>query len=116
VFINEPESSTARITGMTALRHLIRFQIKLAADALRDLVFSPLSIFVFVVDAVRKPALKDSLYLRLMVWGRRTDAAINLFDQYHDAGHYTVDEAVDELEKRLQARAAAKADAQDASR
>lgn len=92
---------------MTALRHLIRFQIKLAADAIRDLVFSPLSVVVFILDAVRRPELKDSLYLRLMVWGRRTDAAINLFDQHLDGGDFTIDEAVDELEQRLRERAAA---------
>lgn len=107
MFINEPHNSTARVSGLTALRHLVRFQIKLAADAVRDLVFSPLSILVFFLDAIRRPALKDSWYVRLMVWGRRTDASINLFDQHVDASHYTIDEAADELEKILRERASA---------
>jgi hypothetical protein len=71
------------------------FQLKLGADALRDLLMSPLSIAVFVLDAVRKPALEDSLYLRLMVIGRRSDEYINLFDQHKDKGNFTMDEAIE---------------------
>jgi hypothetical protein len=99
VLFKAPEHSKAQVSGSKALRHLMVFQLKLAADALRDLVLSPLSLVVFVVDAIRKPALEDSLYLRLMLLGRRSDQLINLFDEHRDAGHFTVDEAVDELER-----------------
>jgi hypothetical protein len=68
------------------LRHLLLFQLKLAADALRDFVLSPLSIAAFVLDVLRKPRIEDSLYLRLMLLGRRSDRMINLFDEYRDAG------------------------------
>ena len=93
-----PADSTAKVTSSQALRHLVIFQLKLAADALRDLLLSPISVVVFVLDAIRKPALEDSLYLRLMLLGRQSDRVINLFDEHKDAGHYTVDEAVEELE------------------
>lgn len=93
-----PADSTAKVTGNQALRHLVVFQLKLAADALRDLLLSPISVLVFVLDAIRKPALEDSLYLRLMLLGRQSDRMINLFDEHKDAGLYTVDQAVEELE------------------
>ena len=54
---------------------------------------------VFVIDAIRKPTLEDSLYLRLMLLGRKSDRVINLFDEHKDAGHLTVDQAVEELEE-----------------
>lgn len=99
-----PEDSTAQVTGSQALRHLVVFQLKLAADALRDLLLSPVSVLVFIIDAIRRPALEDSLYLRLMLLGRRSDRMINLFDEHQDAGHFTVDEAVEELESIVRSR------------
>lgn len=99
MFFKTKAESKAQVTASRALRHLVVFQIKLAADALRDLIFSPVSVLVFFIDLIRKPALEDSLYLRLMLLGRRSDAVINLFDQYKDAGHFTVDEAIEELQE-----------------
>ena len=39
--------------------------------------------------------------LQLMLLGRRSDRVINLFDEHKDAGHFTVDEAIEELERKL---------------
>ena len=86
----------------SAVRHLVVFQIKLAADALRDFLLSPVSIVVFLIDAVRKPSMEDSLYLRLMVAGRRSDRIINLFDEYSEDEHYTIDETIAQVENALQ--------------
>lgn len=94
-----PEDSKAEVTVPRALRHLLAFQIKLLADALRDLLLSPISLAVFALDVVRKPSLEDSLYLKLMLLGRRSDRLINLFDEHKDAGHFTVDQALEELEQ-----------------
>lgn len=99
MFFKTRKDSKAEVTTSQALRHLLVFQIKLAADAFRDLLMSPVSVFVFVVDVVRKPTLEDSLYLRLMLLGRKSDRVINLFDEHKDAGHFTVDQAVEELEE-----------------
>ena len=101
MFFKIPQDSTAQVTTSRALRHLLVFQLKLASDAVRDLIMSPVSVLVFIVDAIRKPTLDDSLYLRLMVLGRRSDRMINLFDEHRDAGHFTVDEAVEELERHI---------------
>ncbi len=99
MFFNLRKNSRAQVTTSQALRHLIVFQMKLGADAIRDLLMSPVSVLVFAVDAIRKPTLEDSLYLRLMLLGRKSDRIINLFDEHKDAGHFTVDQAVEELEE-----------------
>ncbi len=103
MFFKIPDSSRAEVTTGRALRHLLVFQVKLLADALRDLLLSPVSVLVFVLDALRKPRLEDSLYLRLMLLGRRSDRAINLFDEHKDAGHFTVDQAIEEVEAMVMA-------------
>ncbi|MEH6635471.1 MAG: hypothetical protein V7700_08120 [Halioglobus sp.] len=97
MFFKTRQESKAQVTTSQALRHLLVFQVKLLADALRDLLLSPASVVVFFIDAMRKPSLEDSFYLRLMLLGRRSDKAINLFDEHKDAGHFTVDQAVEEL-------------------
>lgn len=95
MFFGEPDDSKAQVTFGRALKHLVVFQIKLGADALRDLMMSPLSIAVFLIDGIRKPTVEESLYVRLMVVGRRSDRYINLFDEYKDKGHFTMDEAIE---------------------
>ncbi len=95
------DSAGSRVSTITALRHLLVFQLKLAADALRDFLLSPLSIVAFVLDATLKPRPERSLYLRLMLIGRRSDRVINLFDEHRDAGEFTIDSAVDELESMV---------------
>ena len=97
MFLKTPTDSKASVTTGQAFRHLAVFQLKLAADALRDLLLSPVSVLVFILDAVRKPKLEDSLYLRLMVLGRKSDQVINLFDEHKDKGHFTVDQAIEEV-------------------
>ena len=99
MFFNTPKDSKAEVTTSQALRHLLVFQLKLVVDAFRDLLLSPISVVVFVVDAVRKPNLEESMYLRLMLLGRKSDHVINLFDDHKDAGYFTVDQAVEELEE-----------------
>lgn len=94
-FFDEPENSKAQVNFGRALKHLIVFQLKLGADAFRDLMMSPLSLLVFFLDWIRKPAVEDSLYVRLMVMGRKSDRYINLFDQYQNKGHFTMDEAIE---------------------
>ena len=98
MFFKIRDNSNAQVTTSQALRHMLVFQVKLGADALRDLLMSPISVLVFVIDVIRKPTLEDSLYLRLMLLGRKTDRVINLFDEHKDAGHFTVDQAIEELE------------------
>jgi hypothetical protein len=102
MFFRTPADSRAEVTTAQALRHLLVFQVKLLADALRDLLMSPVSVLVFILDTLRKPKLEDSLYLRLMLLGRQSDRIINLFDEHKDAGHFTVDQAIEELEAMVE--------------
>ena len=85
-----------------ALRHLLVFQLKLFVDAFRDLLFSPISLFAFIFDAVVRPPVKDSMSFKLMHMGRRSDRVINLFDEYTQSGDYTIDETVAEVESAVQ--------------
>ncbi|GAA6138037.1 hypothetical protein NBRC116583_17840 [Arenicella sp. 4NH20-0111] len=84
-----------------AFRHLIFFQIKLFADAIRDLLFSPISLLAFACDAILKPSVKDSFSYKLTLAGRKSDRMINLFGEYTASGEFTIDETVNELESAL---------------
>lgn len=84
-----------------AFRHLIFFQIKLFADAIRDLLFSPISLLAFAFDALVRPPVKDSMSYKLTLAGRKTDRMINLFGEYTSSGEFTIDETMTELESAL---------------
>ncbi len=99
MFFDDADDARTQVTFGRALRHLLLFQLKLAADALRDFLFSPASVIVFLLDALRRPRLQDSYYVRLMLLGRRTDRLINLFEEHADKGDHTIDEAVETLER-----------------
>jgi len=101
MFIDNDRDTGTRVSRSYALRHVLVFQLKLAADAARDFLLSPLSVIAFLVDMLRKPSIENSLYVRLMLLGRRSDRLINLFDDHRDSGEFTIDRAVDELEELL---------------
>jgi hypothetical protein len=64
-------------------------------------MLSPVSIFCFVIDALGGATGNQSLHDRLMRLGRRSDRFINLFDEYGEAPHPTIDHALNELESRI---------------
>jgi hypothetical protein len=101
MFFKDSSKASPQVATSRAFRHLVVFQVKLALDAVRDLALSPISLVVFAIDAIRKPEPKDSLYLRLMSVGRHSDRIINLFDEYSEEGHYTVDQTLAEVEEVL---------------
>ena len=84
-----------------AFRHLIFFQIKLFADAVRDLLLSPISIIAFIFDALLKPPVGESLSYKLTQAGRKSDRTINLFGEYTASGEFTIDETVNDLESAV---------------
>ncbi len=104
-FKSSKAGQASTVSARHALRHLVVLQIKLVLDAVRDFALSPISILVFVLDVIRKPAIEDSYYLRLMRLGRHSDRVINLFDEYSDGDHYTVDETLAGVEQTLRASA-----------
>lgn len=63
-------------------RRLLVFQLKLYIDALRDLIMSPMSVVVFLLDVIQGNKGDKALFESLMQFGRKTERAINLFDQH----------------------------------
>lgn len=108
MYREETNGDADRVPAGRALRHVVIFQLKLAADALRDFLLSPLSILAFLLDVIFKLPAKKSLYLHLMLLGRRSDRMINLFDDHADSGEFTIDRAVDELEGAVRSAKSAK--------
>ncbi|MCB1664942.1 MAG: hypothetical protein KDI28_04145 [Pseudomonadales bacterium] len=74
-----------RMTAGRSLRCLVIFQLKLAADAVRDLVMSPISIIMFFLDLLLAPEEENSHYAQLMQFGRQSDRWINLFEEHTPA-------------------------------
>lgn len=62
------------------IRDALVFQLKLMADATRDLLLSPLSIIAVVVDLLSHPSSNEQSYFyRLLRMGRSSERWINLF-------------------------------------
>jgi hypothetical protein len=56
------------------------FQFKLGLDALRDILLSPLSLILVVIDIVLGHTEQQSYFIQLMKFGRVSDRWINLFE------------------------------------
>lgn len=85
-----------------SVRQLIVFQIKLTADALRDLLLSPISMVAVLLDFLFRLDEESSLFNRLMHYGVLSDEFINLFNQYHShAESGNLDNLVNKAEKTL---------------
>lgn len=78
-------------------RRLVIFQLKLAVDALRDIILSPVSIVCSLIDLVEKRKYKDSYFEKLMLFGRNTEKKINLFEQ-HELEETTIDSILNQVE------------------
>ena len=85
------------------LKRFLVFQVKLYVDALRDLVLSAMSLFAFILDVVLMHEPEDSLFDKVLGLGRRSERAINLFNQHdkEEQGAVSIDGLVDEMEERL---------------
>ena len=104
----EPSEETGRSPVHTSRLQLIWdvivFQFKLAADGLRDLLLSPLSIIAAVMGLVAGGDDPRQYFRRLLRLGRRSEVWINLFGRHR--GHGTSDEMVDSLRERVFTEAA----------
>jgi len=58
------------------------FQVKLAMDAVRDLLLSPVSIICGLVDIFKGHSLSKSYFHRLMTLGQQSDGWLNLFGKH----------------------------------
>ncbi len=85
------------------VRKLLVFQIKLYIDAFRDLLLSALSLGAFLIDLLQRNEGPDSYFERVLKFGRHTEHAINLFNQF-DAGQHdehSVDSLLNEVEDKI---------------
>jgi hypothetical protein len=99
------ETRPAPSSRWTLLRDVAAFQVKLLADALRDLLLSPVSLVCGFMDLLRPGGGR---FQALMRFGRRTDRWINLFGagaQAEPAGKedWSIDETIARVEERLRA-------------
>ncbi len=67
------------VTRWSLIRDLFVFQVKLAMDAIRDLLLSPVSIICGLVDIFKGHSLPQSYFYKLMNIGHQSDLWLNLF-------------------------------------
>ncbi|MBQ13572.1 MAG: hypothetical protein QGG67_01600 [Gammaproteobacteria bacterium] len=96
----------ARTKLWPQLRALLIFQLKLYLDAFRDIFLSVLSIGAFIIDLVLQNSGAGSLFERVLSFGRRTERAINLFNQYDPEQQRggSIDSILKEVEDRWENR------------
>ncbi|GLX77812.1 hypothetical protein tinsulaeT_11520 [Thalassotalea insulae] len=63
------------------IKNLAIFQIKLACDALRDLLLSPVSFICTFIDIIKQPEQANSYFEQLMKTGQYSDRWLNLFGE-----------------------------------
>lgn len=85
------------------LKRLLIFQFKLYIDAIRDLLLSAASLVAFVLDVIQQNHGEDSHFSNVLRLGRRSERAINLFDQHtaDEQGAASVDAMIRNVEERL---------------
>ncbi len=83
------------ISPISSFRCLLIFQLKLAADALRDLVMSPVSIVMFLLDILLRPPENESHYKQMMIFGRKSDRWINLFEEHSNPADISTNQHVE---------------------
>jgi len=66
-------------TRWELIRDILVLQLKLAVDALRDLLISPASIIAGIVDLVRGGERPGRLFYSVLAAGRRSEQMIDLF-------------------------------------
>ncbi|WP_444998187.1 hypothetical protein [Aliikangiella sp. IMCC44359] len=94
--LNEPNKDVAE----HPVRNLLVFQVKLAIDALRDILLSPVAILATLADLIGGKRGRSSYFERLMKFGRVSEAHINLFGQ-HKGSSRTVDNVLKQVEDIL---------------
>ena len=85
------------------IKRFLTFQIKLYVDAFRDLFLSFLSFFAFLIDMLFQQYGEASYFNKVLALGRRTERAINLFEQHDPAmqGKDSIDGMLRDVEEKL---------------
>lgn len=85
------------------LQDVIKFQVKLFIDGLRDLLISPVSIFAALVDLLVPGDDGGKRFYAVVRYGRRTEQWINLFGAADRLDPETPEKGVDVLLTELEA-------------
>jgi hypothetical protein len=83
------------------LRNVLVFQMKLAVDALRDFVLSPLSLGAALLDLATGTDREPLYFEQILALGRRSEGWINLFGREPDAG-VARNPGIDRLVERME--------------
>ncbi len=85
------------------LRRLLVFQIKLYVEVFRDFFLIALSLGAFLIDVILQKTGSDSLFEKVLHFGRMTERSINLINQHDPAEQHThsVDRVLNDLEDRF---------------
>jgi hypothetical protein len=78
--MNEPD-----IPRWALIRDMLIFQIKLAMDAIRDLLLSPASIVCGLIDIFKGHSISKSYFHKLMHLGQKSDSWLNLFGNHNNS-------------------------------
>jgi len=76
--MNKPD-----ISRWALIRDMLIFQIKLAMDAIRDLLLSPASIVCGLIDIFKGHSISKSYFHKLMELGQKSDSWLNLFGNHN---------------------------------
>jgi len=71
------------ISRWALIRDMLIFQVKLAMDAIRDLLLSPASIVCGLIDIFKGHSLSKSYFHKLMALGQKSDSWLNLFGNHN---------------------------------
>lgn len=89
------------------VKRAVWFQFSLAADGVRDLLLSPISILAAILGLFR-PDNPSWAFDRVMMIGRATDRWINLFEQENETPEEerirTIDDLFDQFEQEVKTR------------
>lgn len=61
-------------------RDALTFQAKLLLDGLRDALMIPVSLVAAAIDLIARPDAPGRFFYRVVLWGRRSEDWINLFE------------------------------------
>lgn len=92
-------SSPVHASRQQLIWDVIRFQIKLLADGVMDLLLSPMSIAAGVLGLIAGGDDPHRYFRRLQRLGRRADLWLNLFGTQRRRG--TADDVMDDLRERV---------------
>jgi len=98
----EPETPSHHDARMRLIWELVLFQLKLAAEGVRDLFLSPISIIAVIVGLVAGGDKPDVYFRRLQRFGRRSDLWINVFGMRHRGP--SADEMIKPIQETLLAQ------------